>query len=589
MTSVEQFVHEIENYLKNDQAKLNDFHKIMSEINEGMNQDQIYDRLIELIQDNEQLLEMLTQGVENVGSDIDAFPELVSFVQTIDVHANNQSNIELFTQFSHVISLFTNELVTIQFFEERIKELTNKLQTKSRRPIEQNLSKLILKIRTSDEQEFFKTIRQNYLKEIDDEYIINPEYTPSVLAQILVMTGCVCNKDQINTVLHALKLYSSDLIPIDGVYRWIEPINHSIAQTFEEASQTESIESFYPPSIFEIMKKEIKPNQLKWALGENLYTVLNDNEKANDKPLSFLNLALKYKKEYVKQKDRNEAATMPYIAELQSIKMFKILTIMADFYRSDNFSQHPKIPAYLLDLIFGPGQFEHGRAYYAFLIQKCLSFGAEANMIESHFMEQRLSDYIPSSNDWRVAFHEKLQKRYLVHTLFFTGKVFEIKDDEEEAENIDVLKETSSIVKNFSAKFTKLNSNEINVFLKMFEGGDFDLIEEAALAVACFMEMLEMVDDVRYSPQDNLSSSLPEIPRIVWEENSPLILFDGFSIANIDIALKYFVRHLHKAYEKYPQQFERKKYSFPPAGIAYHFSVKDSKYSIKGYINPAFD
>ena len=178
----------------------------------------------------------------------------------------------------------------------------------------------------------------------------------------------------------------------------------------------------------------------------------------------------------------------------------------------------------------------------------------------------------------------------MVHTLFFTGKTFEIKNEEEEAENSDVLKETSDIVKEFSTKFTKLNPNAIGAFLKMFEGGDFDLLEDGAIAVACFMEMLEMVDDVLYSRQEDESyTPLSKIPEIVWDETSPLISFDGFSIANIDIALKYFIRSLNKAYGQLPQQFEKKKYSFPPAGIAYHLVVKDNKYEIKGYINPAFD
>ncbi|KAK8885322.1 hypothetical protein M9Y10_040768 [Tritrichomonas musculus] len=594
MSNPDQIVKEIENYLKNDQQKLNTFNKLISSINENMaNPDQIYHQIIELIQENEQLVNVFKQGLENFDTGVDAFSELLRFVQTVELNTNSKSNSQLVADFSHVISLFTNELVTVLFFNDRINKLANTLPSQARRAIKDDLDRLINKIRNSQEKVFFKTIRESFSREFDDDFIIKPEYTPSILVQILVMTGCVCDPDQINLILHALTLYSSYTIPIDAVFHRLESINNRIAQAFDIAASTENIENFYPPAIFETMKEELTLDQLKWVLGENLYDALCKMGNSNEKPPSFLDLALKFKKESIKQKDRNEPATIPYIAELQCIKMFSIIKNMADFYSSSDLNQQPKIPQYLIDLLFGPEKFEQDSSFYELLIEKCISLGTEANIVETHFLEHRLGIYIPSSNDWRATLHEKFQKRYLVHTLFFTGRSFEIRNEEEEesSQDFDVLKETSDLVRKFSKKFSRLNPKAIDAFLKMFDGGDFDLIEEAAIAVACFMEILEMVDELHFSPKESLpvSESLSKIPQIIWEETSPLLLFDNLSIANIDIPLKYFIRNLHKAYEKYPKQFQLNSYSFPPTGIAYHLSANVNNYTIKGYINPTFD
>ena len=195
--------------------------------------------------------------------------------------------------------LITNELVTVLFFNDRINKLANTLPSQARRAIKDDLDRLINKIRNSQEKVFFKTIRESFSREFDDDFIIKPEYTPSILVQILVMTGCVCDPDQINLILHALTLYSSYTIPIDAVFHRLESINNRIAQAFDIAASTENIENFYPPAIFETMKEELTLDQLKWVLGENLYDALCKMGNSNEKPPSFLDLALKFKKESI--------------------------------------------------------------------------------------------------------------------------------------------------------------------------------------------------------------------------------------------------------------------------------------------------
>ena len=96
MSNPDQIVKEIENYLKNDQQKLNTFNKLISSINENMaNPDQIYHQIIELIQENEQLVNVFKQGLENFDTGVDAFSELLRFVQTVELNTNSKSNSQL--------------------------------------------------------------------------------------------------------------------------------------------------------------------------------------------------------------------------------------------------------------------------------------------------------------------------------------------------------------------------------------------------------------------------------------------------------------------------------------------------------------
>ena len=572
--NVQKFINAIETYLKGED--LEKFHQIISNISENQNDpDSIYDQIHELIQDNEKLCMIFDDAVESVSEDLyDAVSAFSMLVQTAITNLKNQENtIPLFTR---VISLFVNRLVPLQYLENRLHKLTSTLSMKIRKPIEHALSKFVLKLRTSNEEVFYRTVREDILRNVNKDYVIEPKYKPSFLTQMIISIGCSCNPEQINTIIKALNLYSIDLIPIDGVYQWVQPIDLIIAQLFEDAAQKEPIENFYPATIFENLKKDFNQSQLKWALGNTLYNVLSS--LPTEKPPSLIQMALKYKDEYRKLKDRNESATAPYIAEMQCSQMYRIIKIIADHLISDLYNSPPNIPQSLLDSVFGSTQFEPNDAYYTVLINKCIDIGSTSNKRQELFLQHKLSSYDPSSNDWRCTFKYTIEKKYMIHTMFFNGKSYKIKNEE-------TLKIASEIATSFCSRFSDL-SDACEKLLRLFhDEGEHELDEYAANSCYCFIELLNMIDEAQSSMNP---PNFEKIGEMVWEETSPLVKFDGLSLANVDLVLKYFAKHLHNAYKR-PNQFDDESDYFAETSIAFHFVSSENNYELNGYINPVYD
>lgn len=576
MPKPEEILQSIEDFLKTDIGKLEKFHTLISQIQKDTtNVDEIYDEIISLIKDNEEVYNAFIEGFALL-DDGDPITQLASFIDVVTTNIQDCTESDLFSQFTRVLSLFTNGLVPLQFFKSTINKF--RLPSRNRVTIKKELKKLVQKIESNDEQQFIRTIRQHFMGGIGDDFCISLDYTPSVLVQILVMVGFSCNQNEIQTILSALKLYSSSFISVDDAYDRIEPINKKIGHTFENFAQKESSEKFYPHSIFQSMKSDFSEKQLKWVLGDTLYNILNNEKVIGETPPSLIETAVYVKNEDRKLKDRNEPAALPYIAELQSTTMFKILSIMCNFYRSDNFFQKPQIPSKYLDLIFGPGKFEQNEENYSLLIETCLKFGKKTNRAESYFLDQRLESYSPSSSDWRVAFHQKIQTKSLLHTLFFTGQEFDLN-------NSEILKVAKKIITQFASRIPSFEIGIIDAFYQMLTDGKYHINPEAAMAFSIFIEILKMIQSTDSETKN--SEDFQKLGEMVWQETPPLSRFTGFSIANIDLALKYFIRNLNKAYKENKQQFTTS--CFPCSGIAFQISISNNTFSIKGYINPLFD
>jgi hypothetical protein len=124
--------------------------------------------------------------------------------------------------------------------------------------------------------------------------------------------------------------------------------------------------------------------------------------------------------------------------------------------------------------------------------------------------------------------------------------------------------------------------NVFERFKRVIKGTDVELDKFGALTVFYYCKIVEMFEEARSVPTDFLR----DIAKLVFQEPSPLARFEGYSLANVDLPLKYFAVNLKKAVLGLPRQFECPDGLLMKGPFAYHKSLRGRTMEIHGYLNP---
>jgi hypothetical protein len=119
-------------------------------------------------------------------------------------------------------------------------------------------------------------------------------------------------------------------------------------------------------------------------------------------------------------------------------------------------------------------------------------------------------------------------------------------------------------------------------FKKVIKAADVELDKFAALTVFYYCKIVGMFEQAHNVPTDLLR----DVPKMVFQEPSPLARLEGYSLANVDLPLKYFVVNLRKAILGLPRQFECPDGLLMKGPFAYHKSLRGRTLQIQGYLNP---
>ena len=109
MPKPEEILQSIEDFLKTDTGKLEKFHKLISQIQKDTtNVDEIYDEIISLIKDNEEVYNAFIEGFALL-DDGDPITQLASFIDVVTTNIQDCTESDLFSQFTRVLSLHNFE------------------------------------------------------------------------------------------------------------------------------------------------------------------------------------------------------------------------------------------------------------------------------------------------------------------------------------------------------------------------------------------------------------------------------------------------------------------------------------------------
>jgi hypothetical protein len=552
-------MRDIELYLQQDPRQLQRFHEMIEEFkSDHASAATIYPEILRLLDQNPELCRAFRQ-VPVAGCDI-----VSELAQSVQRHL--QLTPELLSRFSHLITLFIDELVPVQFLDYEAQQLTALIKSDHRRDILGHVDQLVHFMQTTQDLDFLRRLRKRMQSEPGHaKFVVAPDLVPQPLYQLVVMASFACPPRQVEAFLHALDLYACQLMPIDGAFLWIRPLHPLIAKYFEEFAGSNAFDMFFPSAIYQKMRKSFPLTAtMRWILGEATHKMLSTWPANHQR--SLFQMALDPKSDL--QRERNPSTMRLYVAELQASQIFKALkNISASIQAANGF---PVIPDAVVKAVFGhnPG-LKRDHHLLRLFIQRALEKGRQVHQIESRLREEPLNVLIPSSADWRCMYRKKIHKSFVLRSFLFVGFTIELPS------TLNVATHISAAI---AAKFGLVDT--FRGFTDRFERPETILEGYGALAVFYFCQLVVMIDKARDANVD-----LCQIPNFIEEMDVPLAPLEGYMAANADLVLKYFARNLKRAGETFPQQFTGDGADCCPGEFLYILRIQGQTLTIRANMN----
>lgn len=556
---------EIEKYLEENEEGLNRFNLLkMDYLESTQGKSEIYDKIYQLIQENESLVAAL----ESAKLLFDKYPSPVDLIRdfTLFFTKNLSETPELVSTLTHLTSLFVENFISFDFlcfyinsscpeklFDEKLEELKQCLD------------------------ETHQQIRQKFLPsiKIPEGSDIFMKGRPSLGAQLLVMISLIIeDQEQQQSILKCLKLYGLQLIPYEAAYNWLNSINEFIGKQFENDVNNLGVNpsTFIPTVVLTDLLQTNTELQLMWAFGNDFYDTLKKIPKSKNNEKSALQLNNSQLLEKNRKLNSHTQKAAIYIAELQSIKFFTTLKASGEALRKGE-QLITSIPEGVIEALFGhESQLDKTDIFYRILFDKCYEFGQKSTDIQLSLLQQKFSSFDPSSPDGRTAYHELVRPTFVLRQIIFSGKELKMPENQ-------ILNLTLEIAEKTVARFSKLTEKYQKMVKVLKSPGQFDIDDHAALSIFYFMllsSLIEKVDESKFQ-------TVKQIPQLIFEKPAPLSDFDNDEIANVDIVLKNFVKNLHKADED--QFFDQSKPHFN-SNFVFHLDVGGKIVISKGIMNP---
>lgn len=560
---LDKLFQSIGDYLENDPVNFNKFNLLKSDFLGGHHHNsEIYDEIAKLISNNELLLATL----ESAKSYFDKIPSPSDVIGQFTLYYTKQlsDSPEKILLLTRITSLFVAELINFDFLEYYINQIsTPKLFDEPLKSIKTILN------------ENNKNISRKPLakwSKLPNEIIYYPTSTILEHEKLFVYIPIlVDNKEKQQSILKCLKLFGLKYISFNSAHSWLSQINEFLAIHFDNCINQLNIEPHYfiPTSCFKSFSEKLTEVYLIWAFGTDFYSLLKKMpEVVGNSSLQIYNAHLLEKN---KHPNKHVSQAAMYIAELQSIKFFTTLKSIGSALKNEKILI-TSIPEGVIESLFGRNcNLDKNETFYQILIEKCYEKGKEATEQQMKIISSKYEQLNPTSANGRIQFHHLTSPSLNLRSLVFNGTTIELPETNSLKMAVDLTREIVS-------KFTNLLP-KYDCFVEMIQSaGQYDIDENAALAVFYFMEMSTLINNVG----EILKKEIKQLPRMIFEESAPLMSFESDPICNIDILIKNFVKYLNKVNEE--QLNDKLKPHFNRAFV-FHLEVGTNIVMSKGIIN----
>jgi hypothetical protein len=551
-----QLLRDVEAHLQQDPKQLERFREIADEFKaDHSSAETLYPEVLMLVDQNPELYCALQQ-LPTTGCDL-----VLALIQSIEHHL--RATPDLVPRFSFLLTLFVDELVPASFVDYAAQQLTATLMSDHRRDILAHVERLLAHARAAPDADFLRALRRRMAGDADiDAALVPCDAAPRAQCQLLVMAAFACAPRQVEALLHALDLYAYGLVPIDGAFFWIRALDPLVAKCFEEAADACANGAFFPSLIFEKMRKDFAPATVRWMLGDAVHRMLAAWPQNHQHTL--LQMAAKARTDVRREQDAPLIGLL--VAELHAARVFRaLLALNAAVLAGD---PAPAVPDDAARLVLGPdAHAQRDDLFCAVFVQRALAKGRQAHLREAELRDEQMAPLPRDSADWRYFYRKRVRRQFVLRALLFAGFACEF------AQSLAPANALCQIVA------TKMRAGELFRRFREFVDAPHvaQLEKHAALAVFYYCEIAQMVEET--------PSTLNDIPRLIVEGQVPLTGFEGCAIANVDVVLKYFIRHLRKAWDAVPQQFASDSTDCRPGEFVYIVKIDVSSITIRGELN----
>ncbi|EAY23348.1 hypothetical protein TVAG_186560 [Trichomonas vaginalis G3] len=496
--SLDILKNEITEYLTPNPEKLDKYNKILIEFAENpKTPTHSYAQIGELLKDNEQLYEKFVNAACFYTVTEEPIEIIGNFLRyIISINPDKESGFE--KAFTRLVALFTMEMIPIDYFKLRVTELTSKFSPELQEKVKDLSDKLNPDIHASRDALMHRiTKNQSIAKSLPAEFIVHQSNAPLQTLQLLAMIGNCFSEEQIKSSLKILDLFSVQLLKLEHASIVIKQYNEFVGNFFENLAKTISPINLNPVKIYKLAITDLKPNHIKWAVGQQIYDYISTNEPP--KYTTPLQMAVARKMQEKPEEERDDRNAAPYIAELRTMKMFSSMKSIVNAARNGDtiVVAEPVIKSII-------GNFDgvnRSPAFFTQLYKKCQSVGAFALEQLDMLENDTTSRMDKSSDDFRVHYKSYLKQPAVLRRIVLKG--INIPKPSE-----DKLQELRTLIREFIFAFPDVDQSLTDDMVDDLNSGSHILTESSALAVFYALELLNNVNSKGNEAHTNLGETV---------------------------------------------------------------------------------
>lgn len=502
-------------------------------MNDNMNIFELFNYVKSLVSDSLELTEKV-EGIENIlENDENPLDSISLFLnEIVKLFPNDEKTI---SYISHITSLYIEDYITIDVFEDMVNNSISSLDI----PSKNSINTMILNI---------KKLSEKTQEEINNHYNASQKvkqyltanfmtYKPTKAMQFLVTIGLLIEEpEMIKSILKCLKLYSLNLITNESACTWIQSLSLPLFRHFQTICE-EKIppKELCPAILYEDLLKHITVAQGNWVFGEKMNDILSSLPKVASS--NTLQLANNDKLEKAKEMQYNYSKAALEIVDLQLNKLYVTLKSGSHAIRRSSEHIFLQFPDQILYSLFGQSfNVEKNDQFYRVVFSSVKEIGEKKFKLHELLIKQKYSINGLSSIDSRCIYKSEMSKYTVIQKLIFCGQNTQL-------ENKQSLKYAKSTILDFSKRFTGMEE-KINQFIyALEEQKPYSCCESSALAMFYFLEIYRLINET----EPTYIGYISNITNLVFTSPIPLQVFERNEIANIDLILVSFIKSLQNS------------------------------------------
>ena len=533
----EKIFQEVDEYLKPFPEKYERYNQIIKDPAAISNPIQNFNSILDLVKENRELFNKIIEFTDSLENPEEPIEYVGNFVRL--VHSLLGTNKDFIRQFMRLISLYTEDLIVLDFLHYRLDQITMELPEDIRNQIMEYSKKLSPHIAASRDALFYRISKnQNVAKALPQEFILHQSFSPIPMFQMLCMMANLFSDEQIDSCVRCLELFSTQFITRENAVNWISKFNEFIGNFFEEISNPTSFQpiDFHPAKIVKLARDDFKDPQLKWALGEHTFSVVQGLEIP--KQITPLQIAVQRKQTERPEDEKDDQNSAQYIADVRAIKMSSEMKHIVGILSGEDASI-VHLDDNVVRAVFGfidQNTITNYPLLYKVLYDNCKKLGEEALDIYDQIIEGIVESMDKSSDEFRIHYKKSIQRPAVLRRLLLKGYHVNKPSDE-------VLATVKQISSEFYGNVTgnKGENQTIETAFQTLAPGKYMVTEEAAITLYYILTLCHLID------QSNGNTQVNNLASLVLSDQKLNSIFNNSELAQSDLILTRIARGFKSA------------------------------------------